>query len=243
MPTGLVTGCSRGIGLAVVCKQLMLGHKIIGISRSMSLEMQNLLDKYPSTFTFIEKDLSLSLTADSSFLNFAFHNIDYAVINAGIRSRLPIFESSINDYSKVIEINTLVPILIAKLLAQRSIARKSNLKLVFLSSIVGNLGFHELSTYAASKSALDGFMRSFAVDMAPYNIQANCIAPGFVKTSYYRNFIRTKPDLYQWTLTRTPMRRWASPMEIAKCIEFLVSSSNSYMTGTSVYCDGGWTSS
>ena len=133
-----------------------------------------------------------------------------------------------------------MPILLSKILSETSIRQHKPLNILFISSIVGNLGFSELSTYATSKSALDGFMKSFSAELAPFNIRANCLAPGFVKTSYYHNFKTSKPELYQWTLERTPLHRWASPMEVAKISEFLVSPLNTYMTGTVVFCDGGW---
>ena len=95
--------------------------------------------------------------------------------------------------------------------------------------------------YAVSKSALEGFMRSAAVEYAKHNIQINCLAPGFVKSSYSDNFKKNKKELYDWTIAQTPMGRWGGCDEIADLALFLISQKNSYMTGTVVYCDGGWT--
>ena len=132
--------------------------------------------------------------------------------------------------------------MLSKILSETAISHHKSLNILFISSIVGNLGFSDLTTYATSKSALDGFMKSFSAELAPFNMRANCLSPGFVKTSYYQRFKATNPELYKWTLERTPLHRWASPMEIAKISEFLVSPLNSYMTGTVVFCDGGWSS-
>ncbi|WP_170953644.1 SDR family NAD(P)-dependent oxidoreductase [Synechococcus sp. UW179A] len=241
----MITGCSKGIGLAVLSNQLRLGQIIIGISRSETMEIKELRDAYPDTFIFKQYDLCQALISSPSFF---LNGVDkpsfnYCVLNAGIRSRVPIVEATNETYQRVIDVNSLSPLLMANQLAQINISKNKGLNVLFVSSIVGNLGFSELSTYATSKSALDGFMRSFAVEMAPFNIRANSIAPGFVKTSYYENFVKNKPDLYEWTLSRTPMNRWATSEEIAKCVQFLVSSDNSYMTGSTVYCDGGWTAS
>ena len=239
---GLITGCSKGIGLAVAARMLKTGYKITGISRSHSKPLLKLQSLYPSRFTFYESNLSsdsLSGSTELSHLLYS-HAFDFAILNAGIRSRKSLPLSDKDLYASVFDANTLMPILLSKILADTAIKNHKPLNILFISSIVGNLGFSELTTYATSKSALDGFMKSFAAELAPFNIRANCLAPGFVKTSYYHNFKTTKPELYQWTLDRTPLHRWASPMEVAKISEFLVSPLNTYMTGTVVFCDGGW---
>ena len=102
-------------------------------------------------------------------------------------------------------------------------------------------GFDELSTYAVSKSALEGFMRSASVEYAKDGIQLNCLAPGFVESSYAENFKENRKDLYEWTLAQTPMGRWGKCEEMANIASFMISVQNSYMTGTTIYSDGGWT--
>ena len=84
-------------------------------------------------------------------------------------------------------------------------------------------------------------MKSAAVEYGDRNIQVNCIAPGFIKSSYAEKFKETKKDLYKWTIEQTPMKRWGTCEEIAELAYFAVSEKNSYMTGTVLYCDGGWT--
>ena len=84
-------------------------------------------------------------------------------------------------------------------------------------------------------------MKSAAIENAKKNIQINCIAPGFVESSYAKNFKNSKPELYIWTIDQTPMGRWGTCNEIADVAIFLVSEINSYMTGSVIYCDGGWT--
>ena len=168
--------------------------------------------------------------------------MDYAVGNAGMRSRISMNTASIERYRQVLDINTLSQIQMAKFLIGHSLERSLPLNLLFLTSVVGPRGFSDLSTYACSKSALEGFVRSAAVEYARRKIVINCLAPGFVKSSYHKEFTKSQPELHQWTLGRTPMGRWGTCHEIAHLIAFLVSKQNSYMTGSTVYCDGGWTS-
>lgn len=241
---GLITGCSQGIGLAAAARMLKTGFKITGISRSQSKALLKLKSLYPTRFTFYQSNLSTHTLSESSELNNLLNScpFDFAILNAGIRSRVPLPEANVNIFTSVFDANTLMPIMLSKILSETAISHHKSLNILFISSIVGNLGFSDLTTYATSKSALDGFMKSFSAELAPFNIRANCLSPGFVKTSYYQRFKATNPELYKWTLERTPLHRWASPMEIAKISEFLVSPLNSYMTGTVVFCDGGWSS-
>jgi NAD(P)-dependent dehydrogenase (short-subunit alcohol dehydrogenase family) len=245
MRTGIITGCGRGIGLASAALQLQEGGRVFGISRSKTKAVVGLLRKYPETFVFKECDIgqrdNLRATLREAF--FAFDRIDYAVCNAGVRSRLPLDQASIEDYLEIYKVNTLSQIDIGKQLIESACSRRARLNLLFLTSIVGPSGFSDLSVYASSKSALEGFVRSIAVEYARRGIIANCLAPGFVRSSYFNDFKRRRSELYDWTLSRTPMGRWGSCHEIASIIQFLVSEKNTYMTGSVVFSDGGWSSS
>lgn len=244
MASGIVTGCGKGIGLATTARLLRGGDSVIGISRSRTPGITGLQRRFGEKFKFIECDISESI---------AFHNclkeaikalptVDYAVGNAGIRSRISMNEASIERYRQVLDVNTISQIQLAQVLINHSLEQSLPLNLLFLTSIVGPRGFSDLSTYACSKSALEGFVRSAAVEYARRKILINCLAPGYVKSSYHKDFTKSQPELHQWTLGRTPMGRWGTCHEIAHLIAFLVSKLNSYMTGATVYCDGGWTS-
>ena len=114
---------------------------------------------------------------------------------------------------------------------------------VNICSIVGQIGFNELSVYASSKGALASLTKSFAVEMAPYNIRANIVSPGFTKTSYYKKFKIKKKEVYNWTLSRIPMKRWGEASEISDLIIYLLSEKSSYITGENINIDGGWLNS
>lgn len=242
---GLITGCGKGIGLAIAKKILKNEPNtlLICISRTVNEEIEKLKKEYYPRFLFHEVNINDYERIESVMENFNNEHsaLDFAICNAGIRSRCSVLDAGIDLYKSIFEVNTLSNINIAKLLIQNSLNQKKKLNLLFLSSIVGSRGFDELSTYAVSKSALEGFMKSAAIEYAKENIQINCIAPGFVKSSYASEFRYTKPDLYKWTIEQTPMGRWGSCDEIADVSIFLVSELNSYMTGSVIYCDGGWT--
>ena len=112
--------------------------------------------------------------------------------------------------------------------------------LINISSIVGKLGFKDLAGYASTKGALTSLTQSFATEMSSVGIRANTISPGFVKTSFYKNFKKKKKKIYRWTLSRIPQKRWAEPTEIAELVSFVLSSKSEYLNGENISIDGGW---
>lgn len=242
---GFITGCGQGIGLSIL-KKVFSQNKddiIIGVSRNENLEIKDLKNKYKDRFLFERCDIS-NIQNLNSFLNKLqkkYVPFNYAVLNAGIRSRSSMEESNLELYRSVLEINTIANINMTKHIIQNCLSKDVKCNILFISSIVGARGFNNLSTYATSKSALEGFMKSIAVEHAKKNIQLNCLAPGFVESSYADNFKLNKKDLYEWTLSQIPMGRWGKCEEIAELALFLVSEKNSYMTGSVIYSDGGWT--
>ncbi len=242
---GLITGCGKGIGLAIAKKILRneANTLLIGISRTFNEEIEKLQKEYYPRFLFNEVNINDYKNIDSVIGEFNNEHtaLDFAICNAGIRSRCSVLDSGIELYKSILETNTLANINIAKLLIENNLDKKKKLNLLFVSSIVGLRGFDELSTYAVSKSALEGFMKSAAIEYARKNIQINCISPGFVESSYASDFRQTKPELFKWTIDQTPMGRWGTCDEIADVAIFIVSEINSYMTGSVIYCDGGWT--
>tara|TARA_A100001388_G_C28754672_1_gene494292 strand:- start:1044 stop:1793 length:750 start_codon:yes stop_codon:yes gene_type:complete len=243
---GLITGCGKGIGLEII-KQLIEKKEnklLIGITRSKSKDLYDLFRKYPKKLIIKMCDVSntsrINEIIQEVYLNYG--QIDFAICNAGLRSRSSLLDSEIDLFLNIFENNTLANINISKILIQKNLELKKKLNLLFISSIVGARGFKDLTTYAVSKSALDGFMKSAAVEYASKKIQINCIAPGFVESSYAENFKKNRKELYEWTISQTPMGRWGTCKEIADLAEFMVSEKNSFMTGSIVYCDGGWTS-
>jgi len=112
-------------------------------------------------------------------------------------------------------------------------------KIINMSSVAGVSGLPELSAYVTSKAAIIGLTKSLALEYAQNNIQINALAPGFCKTSYFENF-QKKSDLYDFTIERTPMRRWGEGSEVADTCLFLASELSSYVTGDVINVDGGW---
>ena len=165
------------------------------------------------------------------------------VNNAGIRARSSLQDADIKRYEEVLKINTLGPINISKQILDKiylNSKTKQKFKIINISSIVGVRGFKDLSVYSCSKAALDSFTKSISLEYAERGLVINSVAPGFVKTSYYKKFITNK-KLYKLTLYNIPMKRWGEESEIVELLLFLINSNTSYMNGSVITIDGGWT--
>jgi 2-deoxy-D-gluconate 3-dehydrogenase len=168
--------------------------------------------------------------------------INCVVNNAGIRHRKDFINISEKDLLKVFEVNFFSIFRILQLISKFWIKNKIEGNVVNITSIVGQIGFKQLSAYASSKGALVSLTKSFALEFADFGIRANSLSPGFTKTSFYDKFKKNK-TLYHWTLSRIPQKRWGSPNEISEMISFLLSDRCKYINGENINIDGGWMNS
>ena len=238
---GIITGVGLGIGLDITQTLLSKNINIIGISRTKNKKIQQLQKKYPNQFNFLHFNLDkikdIKKLTKKIFLKTK--KIDFLINNAGIRSRINLSELDNKNIQKVLNINLIAPINLTKNIIAFN-RKKNPISIVMITSIVGPRGFSELSNYAASKGALEAFSKSVAIEYAKKNVRINCVAPGFIKTSYFNKFKKNN-ELYKWTISKIPMGRWGETKEITPLIEFLISDKSSYMTGSTIFVDGGWT--
>ncbi len=165
-------------------------------------------------------------------------SIDGAVLNAGISKIVPVKNIKESDINEVLRINTVSQILLFKeLLKQKKIM--NNVSVVFNSSMAG-LGENAIGTslYAASKSAICGFTKGAALELASKGIRVNTVCPGKIKTellnslSYFEN--KSNEDVSHY-----PLGRIGEPCDIARAIVFLLSDASSWITGIDLVVDGG----
>lgn len=241
--SGIVTGCSKGIGFATTKYLLEKNYKIFAIGRKSNSNVNYLKKKF-NNFFFFQQDISLIPETEILIKKILKYDkkISFLVNNAGLRSRLPIKKITIEDANKLYINNYFSHFNITKIFIEKSNAN-SKRSIVMLGSIVGSRGFSNLSNYSFTKGAIESFTKSVAIEYAKKNVRCNCISPGFIKTSYFNKFKSTKKKLYKWTLKRIPMGRWGTCNEITPLVELLISERSSYITGTTIFVDGGWTAS
>lgn len=236
----IVTGAGKGFGKEIAKEFYAQGAKLALITRSQE-DIDNLMVKFDS-------ERVLSICGDVSDGNIVsqfisqtinkFGVIDVLVNNAGMRFRKEFLDISNDELDQVLDVNLKSMVFLCQKVLPYMIKNNSG-KIINMSSIAGTLGFANLSGYVISKAAIIGLTKSLAVEFADRNIQINALAPGFCKTSYFENFQENK-ELYDFTLSRTPMNRWGDSKEIADVCVFLASDMSNYMTGEVLKVDGGW---
>ncbi len=236
---GVITGAGRGIGAALLRKMASEGHDVFAISRSETEELSNIKSQFSDRVSVQIADIS-DYALMSEVLETAEGFGDFLVCNAGQRFRKDFLSISQEEFSTLMNVNFLAQVNLIQNAIRNTIKHASSCSIVGITSIVGPQGFSQLSNYAATKGALEALIKSLAVEFAPHNIRLNCVAPGFVASSYAAQFQNDRPDLHQWTLGRTPLGRWGECSEIADLCAFLVSAQSSFITGETIFIDGGW---
>jgi 3-oxoacyl-[acyl-carrier protein] reductase len=215
--TALVTGASRGLGKAFAEQLVKKGMRVLTPSRQqLDLLSNKTIDDYLSSLT---------------------EPIDVLVNNAGINRISQTIFSDL-DLEDTLQVNLVGPIRLTRGLIPGMIERRYG-RIVNISSILSIVAKPGRITYAISKAGLNGYTRSLAVELAPYHILVNAVAPGYVNTDLTRQN-NTEQDLQKICKT-IPIKRLAEPVEIARLVAFLCSEENSYLTGQCLVIDGGYT--
>jgi len=216
--TALVTGGSRGIGLAIAELFKKNGLEVLTPTRQ-----------------------ELDLSSEESIQNFLKKNshsqIDILVNNAGINIIENISEISENNLKEALQINLIAPTILIKELSPKMVQRGYG-RIVNISSIWSGLSKPGRAVYSSTKSAINGLTRSAAVELSAYNVLVNAVAPGFVDTDLTRK--NNSPEQLKIIESNIPAKRLAKANEIAELVYFLVSEKNTYITGQAIFIDGGF---
>lgn len=215
--TALITGASRGIGAAIAAR----------------LQADGLVVLSPSSEAL---DLSSTVSIDT-YLSQLTDPIDILVNNAGINRLGSIDEISGKDFEEVIQVNLLGHFQLTQGLVKGMKARRYG-RIVNISSIWSLVSRERRVTYSAAKAGLNGLTRALALELAPYHILVNAVAPGYINTELTKK--NNPPEALERIAGEIPLGRLGEPSEIAECVAFLCSPKNSYMTGQVIVLDGGY---
>ena len=224
----LITGGSRGIGLATAQRFAALGDRVAVTYNS---------SPPPDGFFAVKFDVTSTAEVDAAFTAVEQHfgPVEILVSNAGMTKDMLLLRMSESDFSDVIDANLTAAYRVAKRAAQGMLkARKG--RIIFVSSVVGLSGSAGQANYSASKSGLIGLARSIARELGSRSITANVVAPGPVATDM---LAALSEDRREALTAAVPLGRLASPDEIAGTIAFLASSDAAFITGAIIPVDGG----
>lgn len=167
-----------------------------------------------------------------------FGRLDILVNCAGINVRKPILEVTPEDYEAVMGVN-LRGAYFTSQAAARVMVRQGGGKIIHIGSLSAEIGLSEISVYGIAKAGLQQLTRMMAVEWAPYNIQVNCLAPGFFRTRLTEEPLWGNERRRRWLESRIPMRRPGQPEELVGALLLLASDASSYITGQTIWVDGG----
>lgn len=231
----LVTGAGRGIGLALAAALAGAGAEVTLVARSAD-EIEAGARAMGGTAAVL--DVS-DLAAVRAFFDQrpAFHIL---VNNAGTNRPKPMQDVSEGDYEAVVGLNVKSAFFVAQSAVRKMIAEEMAGSLIHIGSQMGHVGGVNRSLYCASKWALEGMSKAFALDLAAHGIRSNTIAPTFIDTPMTRPFLED-PDFRASVLAKIKLGRFGKVEDVMGAVVFLASDAAALVTGTSLVVDGGWT--
>ena len=228
--TYLITGASKGIGLATAQRLADDGHTVLGLARTETP------GGFPGEFVAVDlSDRDASAAAIEGLASA--HKIDGILNNVGLVNPAPLEEITLEQFDAVIDVNLRVAI-------QTTQAALPNMRangwgrIVNTSSLV-TVGVPFRTSYAAAKSGLISFTRSWALELAQDGITVNAVAPGPVATELFNTNNPPGSESRQRYIDGIPMKRTGTPEELAAANCFLLGEESAFITGQTLYVDGG----
>jgi len=233
----VVTGASSGIGEACAKKLLDLGAKVAGFDIKPGKITH---ESFKSYVVDVADDNSVKAAVDE--VDSSFGRIDELVNCAGVSSNYkPFYDMTIDEWEKVISVNLRGTFLCSKYASQKMMKNKKG-KIVNISCIRSRVFGPNMADYSASKGGVVALTSAMALDLAPFNIQVNSVAPGATLTGITKKRF-SNPEVRTTYEKLIPLGRIAQPDDIAEVVIFLISDSSNYITGETIFVDGGYTKS
>ncbi len=239
----VVTGSSRGIGRAIAIKFAKEGASVVVNSRKKE-SAQKVADEIKRSggkAIAVEGDVSNPKTA-KKLVNAAvkeFGSLDIFVNNAGVISYANFLDLKEEQWDSLMAVDLKGVFMCSQAAARQMIKQGDGGKIINISSIAGFIGFHNLAHYCAAKAGVIELTKQMALELAPYKINVNSVGPGAIKTVMTKQ-VESDPKQLKEIIARIPLGRMGEPEEIANVVAFFASDEASYVTGETIFVDGGW---
>jgi glucose 1-dehydrogenase len=242
----LVTGASSGIGKAIAAR-----FAAEGASVGVNYRLGGKLDpksaaaeaaKLGPNAVPVPGDVSRREDAEQMVRDVVsrFGRIDILVSNAGIEFRRPFLEIPDEEWHKVMAVNLYGSFVVSQIAARQMVKQGPGGKIIFISSVHEDIPLAGLTPYCASKGGMRMLMRNMAIELAPYKINVNNIAPGAIATPINQAVLEN-PEEMKKAVEDIPWKRFGTPAEVASVAAFLASDEADYVTGSTYFVDGGMT--
>lgn len=240
----LVVGGSRGLGRRMALSLAQAGAATVICSRNPA-DCQQVAAEIAGKTGRQSVGMAADVTREADVAGLfervgkRFGRLDVLINSAGINIRKPIEQFALEEFRQVIDLNLQGTWLCCRAAAGVMKGQRTG-SVINMGSALGAIGLAERSAYTASKAAVINLTRTLALEWAPFNVRCNVICPGPFLTDMNRPLLK-QPEKVEAILGAIPLRRWAEMHEIGGAAVFLASEASSYVTGSALYVDGGWT--
>jgi len=236
----VVTGGSTGLGLAITRTLISAGAKVIVVSFESKEQAEKSLSEFGENAVFYQFDITDTDNSQKLVDRIIEEqgNIDILVNNAGNHCKKFIWEMTVDDYLKVLNVHLVGAFALTKAVVP-NMKKNNKGSILFMASMTSYIGQPQISGYASAKAGYLGLVHTLTAELAEFGIRVNAIAPGWIDTPMFHQATDNDPERLAKIMGRIPAKKLGDPMDVGMCAAFLCSDAARYINGSCVPVDGG----